>query len=41
MSFYIRGRYIHTDGDEKEVEWDMYTTLSYFQGSHDHYGYEE
>jgi len=28
MSFY--GRYINTDVDEKEVEWDMYAALLYF-----------
>jgi len=41
MGFYFCGQYIYTDGDEKEVEWDTYKALSYFRGSHDHYGYEE
>jgi len=41
MSFYICGKYIYTDGDEKEVERDIYAALSYFRGSNDHIGYEE
>jgi len=40
MGFYFCGRYIHTDGDKKEVEQDMYVGLLYFWGSYDHYGYE-
>ena len=41
MRFYFCGKYIYTDGDEKEVEKDMYATLSYFRGSNDQYGYEK
>ena len=32
MSFYFCSRYIHTDGDEKKVEWAIF----YFRSSHDH-----
>ena len=39
MSFYFYGKYIYTEGDEKEVEWDMYVTIPYFRDSHD--GYEK
>ena len=38
IGFYFWGKYIYTDGDEKEVERDMYAALPYFQDSHD--GYE-
>ena len=41
MEFYFCGRYINTDTNEKEVEWDIYAALSYFQNSNDHIGYEE
>ena len=30
MSFYFCGIYIHTDGDDKKVERDMYAAISYF-----------
>ena len=30
---------IYTDGDEKEVERDMYAVISCFRGFHDRYGY--
>ena len=40
MDFYFCGKFIHTDGDEKEVERDMYAALPYFQSSNDHNGYE-
>jgi len=32
---------MYIEGDEKEVERDMYATLSYFLGSDDQYGYEK
>ena len=32
MGFYFCGKYIYTDGDEKEVERDMYAALPYFRG---------
>jgi len=41
MRFYFYDKYIYSDGDEKEVERDMYATLSYFRGSNDHNGYEK
>ena len=41
MDFYFCGKFIHTNGDEKEVERDMYAALPYFQSSNDHYGYEK
>ena len=31
---------IYTASDKNEVEWDMYATIPYFRGSHDHYGYD-
>ena len=31
MRFYFCGKYIHTDGDEKYVERDMYAALSFFR----------
>ena len=39
MGFYFCGKYIYTDGDEKEVERDMYAALLYSWGYHD--GYEK
>jgi len=41
MNFYFCGKYIYTDGDEKEVERDMYAALSYFRDYDDQYGYEK
>jgi len=41
MEFYFCGKYINTEGDEKQVERDMYAVLSYFRGSNDHDGYEK
>ena len=41
MDFYFCGRYIYTNGDNKEVERDMYAAISYFRGSNDHNGYEK
>jgi len=41
MRFYICGYYIYTDGDEKDVERNMYAALLYFQGSNDHDEYEK
>ena len=41
MKFYFCGKYIYTDGDEKEVEGDMYAALPYFRGSNDLDGYEK
>ena len=32
MEIYFCGKYIYIDGDEKEVERDMYASLPYFQG---------
>ena len=37
MSSYFCGKYIYTDGDEKEVEQDMYVFIPYFWDSHDEY----
>ena len=34
-------QYICIDDNEKEVERDIYSTLSYFWSSHDHYEYKE
>ena len=39
--FYFCGKHIYTEGDEKEVERNMYAVLSYFRDSDDHYGYEK
>ena len=41
MGFYFCGKYIYTDGDEKEVERDMYAALPYFRGFYDQDGYEK
>ena len=41
MKFYFYEKYINTEADDKEVEWDMYADLSYFRGSNDQYGYEK
>ena len=41
MGFYFCDKYIYSDGDEKEVERNMYATLSYLQGSKDHVVYEK
>jgi len=41
MGFYLSCQYIHTKSGEKEVQRDMYATLSYFLGSDDYYGYEK
>jgi len=41
MEFYFCSKYIHTNGDEKEVERDIFASLPYFQGSNDHDGYEK
>ena len=41
FSFYFCGRYIYTDGDDKEIEQDMYAAISYFQASNDHARYEK
>ena len=41
MGFYFCDKYIYTDGDEKEVERDMYATLSYFRGFNDQDGCEK
>ena len=41
MDFYFCGKYIHTDGDENEVEWDMYVAILCFWGSYDRYGNEK
>ena len=41
MKFYFCGKYVYTDGDEKEVERDMYVALPYFWGSNDHDEYEK
>jgi len=30
MGFYFYGKYIYTDGDEQEIEKDMYAVLPYF-----------
>ena len=32
---------IYTDGDDNEVERDMYAAIPCFWGSHDRYGYEK
>jgi len=41
MDFYFCGKCICTDGDDKEVEWDMYVTISYFQCFNDCYEYKD
>ena len=44
MNSYFCDRYMYiytyTDGDDKEVERDMYEAIPCFQDSHDRYGYE-
>ena len=40
MGFYFVGLYKYTDGDEKEVEQDVYAAIPYFRDSHDHDEYE-
>ena len=35
MGFYFCGRYLYTNGDENEDEWDMYAAIRYFWGSYD------
>ena len=40
IGFYFCGKYIYTDGDEKEVKRDMYADLPYFWGFYDQDGYE-
>ena len=41
MGFYFCDKYIHIDGDENEVAWDMHATIPCFWGFGDHYGYEK
>ena len=41
MRFYFCGKYIYTDGNEKEVERDMYAALSYFRGFYNQNGYKK
>ena len=41
MKFYFCGKYIYTNGHEKDVERDMYAALPYFRDSNDHDGYEK
>ena len=41
MGFYFCGRYIHINGDPKEVEWKMSTAVPTFRGFYDCYGYED
>jgi len=41
MKFYFYGKYIDTDGDEKEVERDMYADLPYFQSFNGQDGYKK
>ena len=41
MRFCFCGKYIYTDGDEKEIERDMYAALSYFRSFYDQDGYEK
>jgi len=41
MGFYFCGKYICTDGDDKEVERDMYAAISYFWDFNDRCGYED
>ena len=41
MRFYFYGKYIYTDGDENEVEKDMYAALPYFRDFYDQDGYEK
>jgi len=41
MRFYFCGKYIYTDGDEKEVERDMNAALPYFRGFYDRDGYKK
>ena len=40
MGFYFCGKHIYIDGDEKELERDMYVALPYFLNFNDHDGYE-
>ena len=39
MGFYFCGKYIYTDGDAKEIERYMYSSLLYFRGPKDDDGY--
>jgi len=41
MKFYYCGKYAYTDGDEKEVESNMYATFPYFRSFYDLDGYEK
>jgi len=41
MRFYFCDKYIYTDGDEKEIERDMYAALSYFWSFYHQHGYEK
>jgi len=41
MDFYFCCKYIYTDCDDKEVERSMFTTVLYFRGAYDRYGYED
>ena len=38
---YFYGKYIYTNGDEKEAERDMYPALLYFRSSNDQDWYEK
>ena len=41
MGFYFCSRYIHTNGDPKEVERKIYAAVLTFQGFYNRYGYED
>ena len=41
MGFHFCGKCIYIDGDEKEIERDMYAAFPYFRGPNDHDGYEK
>jgi len=34
-------KYINTNANEKEVEWNLYVSFPYFRDSDNHIGYEE
>ena len=41
MGFYFCRSYINIDTYDKEVKWNIYAAIPYFQGSNDHTGYEK
>ena len=40
MGFYSCDRYVYIDGDDSEVERNIYTAILFFWGYYDRHGYE-